>query len=109
MPVQQKTFVDDKSQQLAHYVEAFLCQQLDDSELELFVWETLEEWGKYRHPEDEFSTETETIFWHLMFLLQRWPLAKLRGHRYLRRQMKDCSQFLLGRAKAPRLALGLRP
>lgn len=51
-------FIDNKAPQLAMYGKAFLSDELDFHEVQLYLWDTLEEW-QLLIPSSEAQTETD--------------------------------------------------
>ncbi|WP_372872273.1 hypothetical protein [Shewanella sp.] len=101
-------FIDSKAPQLAQYGTAFLSDQLDYREIQLYLWDTLEEWQQLS-PQGEAQTDTEKVFWHLMHCFDRWPDWVLRGNLFLRKQLQDCCEFLSLGGELPGGCIGVRP
>jgi len=101
-------FIDNKAPQLAIYGKAFLSNTLDFKEVQLYLWDTLEEWQQLA-PSDEALSETEKVFWHLLYSFNQWPDWMIRGNQYLRQQLDDCCNFLSMGGKVPSGCIGLRP
>ncbi len=101
-------FIDNKAPQLALYGKAFLSNELDFHEVQLYLWDTLEEW-QLLAPTSEAQTETEKVFWHLLHSFSKWPDWMIRGNQYLRKQIHDCCDFLSLGGQMPANCIGLRP
>ncbi|WP_133408073.1 hypothetical protein [Parashewanella tropica] len=101
-------FIDEKAPQLAHYGKAFLSQQIDYNEVQLYLWDTLEEWQRLEVLGDT-QTDTETVFWHLLHSFSKWPAWAIRGNHVLRQQISDCCDFLVGDGAVPQGIVGARP
>ena len=101
-------FIDDKAPQLAFYGKAFLSNQLDFNEIQLYLWDTLEEWQMYDHQGDA-QTDMERVFWHLLHAFDRWPSWAIRGNQFLRQQVDDCCDYLSIGGQIPQGCIGIRP
>ncbi|MEI6858933.1 MAG: hypothetical protein V5788_03960 [Shewanella sp.] len=101
-------FIDNKAPQLAQYGKAFLRDQLDFNEVQLYLWDTLEEWQQFNHQGDA-QTDTERVFWHLLYTFDKWPDWMLRGNQYLRKQVDECCDYLDFGGKMPKNCIGTRP
>ena len=102
-------FIDLKSQQLIFYISRYLRGRLPHSELHVFVWDTLEEWGQLRIQSNQPYSHRERVFWHLIHQLEFWPASVLKHDKYLRRNIQDCLCYLKGYGKAPADCVGIRP
>ncbi len=107
MQVQQ--FIDHKKRQLGFYVKAFSCRELPYSELNLFIWDTLEEWSHVCVVKNEPYSEQERVFWHMVHLLSYWPEARLLKDDYLQTELSVCVAFLNGCGNFPIDCIGIRP
>ncbi|AAN56793.1 hypothetical protein HRJ35_20390 [Shewanella oneidensis MR-1] len=101
-------FIDNKAPQLAVYGKAFLSDELDFQEVQLYLWDTLEEWQQLI-PTSEAQTETETVFWHLLHSFNKWPDWMIRGNQYLYQQLHACCDFLSLGGQMPSGCIGIRP
>ncbi|MCU8068635.1 hypothetical protein [Shewanella sp. SM32] len=101
-------FIDNKAHQLAFYGKAFLSEELDFHEVQLYLWDTLEEWQQLNST-GEAQTETEKVFWHLLHSFNRWPDCVIRGNQYLRKQVNDCCDYLSLGGRVPQGCIGIRP
>lgn len=101
-------FIDIKAPQLAYYGKAFLTDQLDFNEIQLYLWDTLEEWQQIC-PQGDAQTDMEKVFWHLLHDFDKWPDWVIRGNRYLRQQIMDCCDYLSGNGHFPEGCIGVRP
>ncbi len=104
-------FIDNKAPQLALYGKAFLNDQLEFNEIQLYLWDTLEEWQQFNH-QGETQTDirdVEKVFWHLLHAFDRWPDWMLRGNQFLRKQIGDCCEFLSFNGPCPSGCVGHRP
>ncbi|EGM70909.1 MULTISPECIES: hypothetical protein [Shewanella] len=101
-------FIDNKAPQLALYGKAFLSDELDFHEVQLYLWDTLEEWQQLV-PTGEAQTETEKVFWHVLHSFNKWPDWMIRGNHYLRKHIDDCCDFLSLGGRMPAGCIGIRP
>ncbi|MCH1929307.1 hypothetical protein L9G16_03865 [Shewanella sp. A25] len=101
-------FIDNKAPQLAMYGKAFLSNELEFHEVQLYLWDTLEEW-QLLIPQSEAQSETEKVFWHLLNSFSKWPDWMIRGNQYLRKQIHDCCDFLSIGGQMPAGCIGIRP
>jgi len=103
-------FIDNKAPQLAVYGKAFLSDELDFQEVQLYLWDTLEEWQQLiPTSEAQTETETETVFWHLLHSFNKWPDWMIRGNHYLYQQLDACCDFLCLGGQMPSGCIGIRP
>nr|MCH1922579.1 hypothetical protein [Shewanella ferrihydritica] len=75
------------------YGKAFLSNELEFHEVQLYLWDTLEEW-QFLIPQSEAQSETEKVFWHLLNSFSKWTDWMIRGNQYLSKQIHDCCDFL---------------
>jgi len=101
-------FIDSKAPQLAQYGRAFLSDQLEYREIQLYLWDTLEEWQQL-NPQGEAQSDVERVFWYLMHSFDRWPDWVIRGNQFLRRQIQDCCEYLSIGGQLPSGCHGVRP
>ncbi|MBZ9611126.1 hypothetical protein [Rheinheimera maricola] len=102
-------FIDLKSQQLIFFISRYLRGRLPHSELHLFVWDTLEEWGQLTLQSHQPYSHRERVFWHLIHQLEFWPATALKHDKQLRRNIQDCLCYLKGYGVAPANCVGVRP
>lgn len=103
------TFIEDKSAQLVFYASRFLRGQLPETELHLFIWDTLEEWAALAEPPCHPPNYHERVFWYLLYQLEYWPGQRLRADRQLKRRLQLCLGYLAGKGRRPVDCIGLRP
>lgn len=104
-----RDFVEVKGKQLTYYVRAFIAQQLEYSELDLFIWDTLEEWTLVTIDSNEPYSEQERVFWHLLHLINYFPESTLQRDTCLQEELKTCMEFLDGQGALPMDCIGIRP
>ncbi len=102
-------FIAQKSQQLVYYVARYLRGQLPQSELHLFIWDTLEEWSQLRLKVQVPPSFQEQVFWHVVHELECWPADQLRRDKNLKRQLQQCLGYLQGKTPIPTDCVGVRP
>lgn len=108
MTISINEFIDNKAPQLALYGKAFLNNELDYQEIQLYLWDTLEEWQQLPNP-TTWPSDTETVFWHLLHTFNKWPDYVIRGNQYLSKQIHDCCEYLSLGGKIPNGCIGVRP
>ncbi|WP_394131581.1 hypothetical protein [Shewanella maritima] len=105
-------FIEEKAPQLAFYGKAFLNNQLEYTEIKTYMWDVLEEWQELTvidSPNPPSLSETEQVFWHLLYCFDKWPEWAIRGNQYLRQQVHDCCDFINIGGKIPTSCIGIRP
>lgn len=104
-------FIDSKAQQLAYYVQAYLEHRIKYTEVELFFWDTMEEWAQIEQGKQLPYSKNETVFWHLMHQIHFWPQYSLQHDEYLRGELATCVDYLQGEGRYPFPidCIGIRP
>lgn len=105
-------FIETKAPQLAYYGKAFLEDQLDYKEIQLYMWDVLEEWQhltKMTPTMNVPQSDTEKVFWHLLHCFDKWPAWALRGNQFLRQQVDECCDYINIGGNLPQLCIGIRP
>lgn len=104
-------FVDRKAKQLAYYVKAYLQHKINYVEVDLFFWDTMEEWAHIKRGRQLPYASNERVFWHLMHQIHFWPQDSLRHDAYLRGELETCIEFLQGSGNYffPLECIGIRP
>ena len=104
-------FVTAKARQLANYVRAYLDYKIPYTELELFFWDTMEEWAQIRQEIELPYCNNEKLFWHLMHQIHFWPQHCLQNDVYLRGELENCVEYLQGNHHYPFPidCIGIRP
>lgn len=103
-----RQFVTDKTAATSFYIEGMLAGHLPYDELQIFIWDTLEEWHQL-HIDSHYICEREKVMWHLFHLVERWPESALRGNVFLRKQLQDGCSFLKQQGPMLTQCLGVRP
>ena len=104
-------FVEQKSRQLAYFVQGYLDFKINYRELDLFFWDTMEEWAQIKQNKNQPYSHQEKVFWHLMHQIHFWPQHSLLHDTYLRGELNTCVEFLLGFTDFPFPidCIGIRP
>ena len=103
-------FIEKKSNQLVFFVQRFLAGDLPYDEIKMFIWDILEEWNVLSSTETGDMGRKEQVFWHLLFMLQRWSGDQLADTRELRQQLMECCLFLDNSSNiVPAGCIGVRP
>ncbi|MDU0352703.1 hypothetical protein RS130_01145 [Paraglaciecola aquimarina] len=66
-------FIKNKAKQLSFYVREFLQGNIPYAELNLFFWDTMEEWTQIKSGKQTPYEKTEQVFWHIMHQVHYWP------------------------------------
>lgn len=104
-----ESFINSKAPQLAYYVRAFWNQRIPYSEVDLYFWDTMEEWSQVETTSHEPSSQRERVFWHLLHQLHFWSESKLLSDEYLRSELLTCIEYLEGAQQIPFDCIGVRP
>lgn len=103
------SFVEKKAKQLCYYLRAFWRGELPHAELDLFFWDTMEEWGLLEPAIDANYSQRERVFWHLLHQVHFWPEEDLRQNLLLKEELHDCLYYLEGTGVCPQDCVGIRP
>lgn len=104
-----ESFINAKASQLAYFVRAFWEERIPYSEMNLYFWDTLEEWVQIETVTHEPDSHKERVFWHLLHQIHFWPEHKLMLDPYLRTELLTCVEFLEGAQVCPLDCVGVRP
>jgi len=104
-----QNFIDKKSKQLAYFVRGFWAGKIPYSEVDLFFWDTMEEWEPIKSDESDPYSQKEIVFWHLLHQLHFWSEKKLHQDTYLRTELDTCLDYLEGEGRYPLDCIGIRP
>ena len=105
-----KKFIDQKAPQLAFYVRGFWDRKIPFSELELFFWDTMEEWNQHKFQHDLPYSQKERVFWHVLHQTHYWPEQTLLTNQHLIDELSVCLTFLQDEASyCPLDCIGIRP
>ena len=103
------SFINSKAAQLAYYVRAFWDRRIHYNEVNLYFWDTFEEWSQLPVVTHEPSSQKERVFWHLLHQLHSWSEHLLLLDPYLRSELLACVEFLEGSNTRPLNCVGVRP
>lgn len=104
-----KSFVSTKSNQLCYYLRALWLGDIEYNEIDLFFWDTLEEWSIVTNKLDIPYTQKERVFWHLLHQIHFWTEDKLKYDQFLIDELSNCVRFLEGKGICPFDCVGIRP
>lgn len=104
-----KQFIDGKAEQLVYFLRAYWDKIIPIEELELYFWDTLEEWAQLSVAETHPYTEKERVFWHVMHQTHYWPPKTLLVDPYLRCELQACLNYLEDEGHCPVDCVGIRP
>lgn len=102
-------FITRKAPQLAYYLRAFWARRIPYAEVDLYFWDTMEEWTQINACSHEPSSQKERVFWHLLHQLHFWDEKKLLEDPYLHSELEVCVDFLEGASQVPFDCVGVRP
>ena len=102
-------FIDEKSEVLARYLNLFLMRKLTYTQLNHFLWDTLQEWENLDIYDERTDSCKEEVFWHLLFELKNWTSQQIFSNRTLRQQLYTSALFLQGQGAKPYGCVGIRP
>ena len=103
------SFIKVKARQLVYYLRSFWRGELPYQEVNLFFWDTLEEWIQLSNSDKSPLTSEEQVFWHLMHQVQFWPQERLRDDDVLRDELSLCVNYLENGGFCPFDCVGIRP
>lgn len=106
--VNAEKFVDAKAGQLSYYADALLSGLIPDGEVDLYCWDTLEEWSQVRSS-DTKMTPLESAFWYLLHQITFWNSGEIRTSPKLKSELDSCIDFLRGDGGFPEFVSGTRP
>ncbi len=101
-------FIHNKSFQLSFYAHAILDGEIQDSEVDLYCWDTLEEWSQIKQPKTAL-TQLESAFWYLLHQISYWSSYEIRANEKLKRELTSCISYLQGYGRYPEFCSGVRP
>nr|WP_241264241.1 hypothetical protein [Bowmanella dokdonensis] len=94
---------------MAFFVRAFWDRKIPYREVDLYFWDTMEEWTQVQDRNTQPCTQKERVFWHMLHQLHFWPEHKLLEDPYLRSELKTCLEYLEGDGHCPLDCVGVRP
>jgi hypothetical protein len=104
-------FVNIKTQQLAYFVRGFWNERILYHELDLYFWDTLEEWSQVSQGKNQPCSQRERVFWYLLHQLHFWPENSLLNDPEVRCDLNSCVTYLERRQAypLPQNYVGARP
>lgn len=102
-------FINTKIEQLIYYVKAVLTQQIHYTELDIFIWDVLEEWASLNVVDDTPASARERVFWHVIHELSLHSVQSLQNDLYVKTEVITCIDFLQGIGSYPIDCVGWRP
>ena len=102
-------FVSVKAKQLIYYVKGFWNGDIPYNEINLFIWDTLEEWKQLEHPSKSPVSDREQVFWHIVFQFHAGTARVLKNNLSLKHEMAVCIDFLENGGLKPFYCVGIRP
>lgn len=102
-------FIQDKTNQLIFYVKAVLNNTVHYTELDMFIWDILEEWSALNVTDETPGNARERVFWHLVHELSLHSSQGLNRDLYLKTEISTCMDFLDGIGSYPIDCIGWRP
>ena len=106
--VKTQRFIHNKTDQLSYYANALLDGEIQDSEVDLYCWDTIEEWSQI-NAKDTSLTPLESAFWYLLHQLSFWSSSEIRTSEKLKNEMVSCISYLQGYGRFPDFCSGVRP
>ncbi|QTH63473.1 hypothetical protein J1N51_12160 [Psychrosphaera ytuae] len=106
--VNAQRFIHNKANQLSHYAHALLDGEIQDTEVDLYCWDTLEEWSQL-NAKNAPLTKLEQAFWYLLHQITFWSSTEIRTSEKLQNEMASCISYLQGYGRYPEFCSGIRP
>ena len=104
-------FIKVKAFQLTFFIRAFLNRRIPYSEVNLYFWDTMEEWSQVNIGKHLPCGHREIVFWHLLYQVHYWPEQTLLNDFYLRGELNACLDYLESESSYPLPldCIGIRP
>lgn len=106
--VEAQRFIDTKAFQLTNYADALVAGIIPPTEVELYCWDTIEEWSQFKSLTFKVSP-TESAFWYLLHQITFWNPKEIRTCPVLKSEVDSCIDFLRGDGMYPDFCSGVRP
>lgn len=103
------SFINRKASQLVYFVRAFWEGRIPYREVDLYFWDTMEEWSQVKDTLTQPCSQKERVFWHLLHQVHFWSEQKLLEDPYLRSELVTCLEYLEGEGQYPLDCVGVRP
>lgn len=104
-------FINAKASQLAFFIRAFMNRRIPYSEVDLYFWDTMEDWSQVKTGKHLPCGQREIVFWHLLHQIHYWPEQTLLNDLYLRGELDACLDYLESESPYPLPldCIGIRP
>lgn len=102
-------FINSKIEQLIYYIKAVLQNKVHYTELDLFIWDILEEWAGLNVTDGTPSNARERVFWHVVHELSLHSVQSLKSDLFFKTEINTCIDFLNGEGSYPIDCIGWRP
>lgn len=103
------SFIGTKAKQLIYYVKGFWDGQIPYNEVNLFIWDTLEEWKHLEQCKRFPVSDREQAFWYVVFEFHARTAKALFNNRSLRDEILLCLDYLEHGGLKPFYCVGIRP
>ena len=101
-------FINAKAGQLSYYADALIMGHIPDGEVDLYCWDTLEEWSQVRTKSTSIS-QLEKVFWYLLHQITFWDSQEIQACPKLKSEVDSCIDYLRGDGHYPKFCAGVRP
>jgi hypothetical protein len=102
-------FINEKIQQINHYIKAVINQTLHYTELDSFIVDTMEEWTLLNVEDETPGNAKERVFWHLVHEFSLHGAQSLSHDLYFKSEITTCLDFFNGTGSYPIDCIGWRP
>jgi hypothetical protein len=94
-------FLNIKTLQLAYFLRAFWNKRILYQELDLYFWDTMEEWSQVNQGKNQPCSQQERVFWYVLHQLHFWSEHNLQNDPVLRSDLDLCVTYLECQKKYP--------
>jgi len=101
-------FINDKAFQLSNYADALVTGRIPSKEVDLYCWDTMEEWSQVRSM-GSYMSPMESAFWYLLHQITFWNPIEIRTCPILKSEVDSCIDFLRGDGRYPDFVCCVRP
>lgn len=98
-------FINEKIQQIHHYISAVILHQIHYTELDKFVTDTMEEWTFFQVADDMPSNARERVFWHVIHEIMLNGAQSLDTNLYFKSEITTCLDFFKVQEATPSIVL----
>ncbi|MBA6305215.1 hypothetical protein [Colwellia sp. MB02u-14] len=102
-------FINEKTLQIAYYINAVINQSLHYTELDTFIIDTMEEWTLLKVNDETPGSAKERVFWHLVHEMSLHGAQSLNYDLYFKSEITTCLDFFSGTGSYPIDCIGWRP